>query len=176
MTIRSHSGRRSKVMNGPMTAHFSEGREYRYRLDRVWDAKNLRRLVVIGLNPSTADETNDDPTIRRCIGFAKRENCGGLIIVNLFALRATDPTAMEAHQSPVGDENDSIILTACASPRIVVAAWGCHGAHLRRGVEVRTFLRARGLHLHNLGLTKDGHPKHPLRLAASTPLTLWESG
>jgi len=91
----------NEVVSG---ATFSTDRVYRYALWRVWDAA-LPSFVVIGLNPSTADETENDPTIRRCIGFAKREGCGGLVMLNLFAVRATDPRVMMAHPEPIGPDN-----------------------------------------------------------------------
>jgi hypothetical protein len=75
-------------------AAFSEDRRHRYELWRIWDRK-VRKMVVIGLNPSTADETKNDPTIRRCINFAQRERCGGLVMLNLFGFRATDPKVMK---------------------------------------------------------------------------------
>lgn len=153
------------------TAHFSSDRLYRYSLYRDWDRwQNMRSFVVIGLNPSTADEFVDDPTIRRCIGFAKREGCGRLVMLNLFAIRATDPKVMLAHAAPIGDENDAVIRH-CTSfttgrPPLVVAAWGAHGHHLGRDREVRRLVAD----LRCFGTTKDGQPRHPLYLKADTPL------
>jgi len=148
-------------------ARISLDRVYRYHLWRTWD-DDAPRFVVIGLNPSTADETVDDPTIRRCIGFARREGCGGLDMVNLFAFRATDPASMKAASDPIGDANDAVIaavITTRASDRIV-AAWGVHGAFLGRGAAVARTCPT----LRCFGVTKDGHPKHPLYLSSSTPL------
>lgn len=173
------------------SAEFSDDRLYRFRLDRVWDEAQYpkRRLVVIGLNPSTADENVDDPTIRRCIGFAKRENCGGLIMLNLFAFRATDPREMKAAVDPVcpclpelsgrglGGYNDISIMAALHPSESgrgpIVAAWGCHGTHLGRDKSLRKFLHDYSVTLHVFGLTKDGHPRHPLYLRGDAPLVEW---
>lgn len=158
------------------SAEFSDDRTYRYRLDRVWDDTTRNRLVVIGLNPSTADETLDDPTIRRCIYFAQRERMGGLIMLNLFAFRATDPREMRHCTHPVGNGSDNDIFILAALHRSergrgpVVAAWGCHGAHLGRGDAVRKLLHKHGAALKVFGLTKHGHPRHPLFLRNDTPL------
>jgi hypothetical protein len=151
-------------------ASFSPDRQYRYALWREWSESNARNLVVIGLNPSTADEREDDPTIRRCVAFAKREDCGGLVMLNLFALRATDPRVMKAHPEPIGAENDDAIRhwtrPATGYSPLVVAAWGVHGSHLDRAMTVR-LLTPR---LRCFGVTKDGHPRHPLYLRADAPL------
>lgn len=153
-------------------AKLSEGREYRYALGRIWDPSNPRTLYVIGLNPSTADETEDDPTIRRCIGFAKAFGCGGLTMLNLFALRSTDPKGLRAVADPIGPENDLTLLSARMLENVViVAAWGVHGTFMGRDREVRKMFDGQ---LHHLGLTKDGHPKHPLYLKSDTSLTRWE--
>lgn len=164
-----------KVYYYETTAEFSFGREHRYWLERAWSETNPRRLVVIGLNPSTADELVDDPTIRRCINFAKREICGGLIMVNLFGYRATSPNDLKRAVNPAGTNIDAYISSACAAPdRVVVAAWGVHGEYCGRDVEVKKLLARLRVDVHHFGLTKDGHPRHPLYLAASTPLTKWD--
>ena len=150
-------------------AVFSEDGIYRYRLWRFWDDTTLPMVFVL-LNPSTADTEADDPTIRRCMGFAKREGCGGIQVVNLFALRSTDPKALYSHPDPVGPDNDEALLAAAASATTVVAAWGVHGALHGRGDQVMTALRQAGVRLMALGRTKDGHPRHPLYLAGSTVL------
>lgn len=166
---------KSKISYFEMSAEFGDGGLYRFRLERAWDINNRRRMVVIGLNPSTADDTIDDPTIRRCVGFAKREGCGGLVMVNLFAYRATDPRELQAVSNPLGAGNDTTLRQSCVEGnRIVVAAWGVHGGYLGRGADVRRLLIRNGVELHHFGLTKDGHPKHPLYLPSSAPLTRWE--
>lgn len=164
-------------------ASFSPCRLYRYRLSRIWDATVWKQLIVIGLNPSTADETVDDPTIRRCIGFAKRERCGELLMLNLFALRSTDPQNLLNHPSPISERrfpghNDFIIAHATRTTelleKLVVCAWGAHPMATDRGARVRESFRARKIPVHHLGLTKSGHPRHPLYLPSITPIEVWE--
>src|SRR3954464_81117 len=107
-------------------AIMSEDAIYRYALWRTWgDGK--RRLVVVGLNPSTADAVDDDPTIRRCRGFARREGMDGLLMTNLFALRSPDPRALRHHSAPVGPENDAHVLAGALRAAVVVVAWGALG-------------------------------------------------
>lgn len=159
------------LLTGPeaMGAAFSECRKYRYSLWRRWGESTM--AAFIGLNPSTADETQDDPTIRRCIAFAKRWNCGGLVMLNLFAFRATDPNEMKRETDPVGPLNDKAIrvVTHLCSP--VVCCWGAHGGHHNRSSVVLGIVGR--LNTKHLGLTKAGQPKHPLYLAADTELQGW---
>jgi hypothetical protein len=143
---------------------FSQCRTYRYVLWREWDAINRAYALFVGLNPSTADEGQDDPTIRRCVGFAKRWGYGALCVTNLFAYRATYPEAMKAHKAPVGEENDKWLRAMAKNAAIVVAAWGVDGTHLYRDRAVIPLL---GKELTCLGLTKHGHPAHPLYLKNS---------
>lgn len=138
---------------------FSTCRIYRYTLWREWVGGDGYAMFV-GLNPSTADETQDDPTIRRCIAFAKAWGFAGLCMTNLFAFRATDPKDMKAAADPVGPENDAHLLDIAAEARVIVAAWGANGVHKARDIAVRARLPS----LHCLRLTKDGHPGHPLYL------------
>lgn len=173
-------------------ATFSPCRTYRYCLWRRWQPNLTRngffgegseeyespsRLAAfIGLNPSTADETQDDPTIRRCIGFAKSWGCNGLVMLNIFAFRATDPKEMKKSPDPVGPENDTCLRRVCSIIPTVVACWGTHGAFMSRGPLVRANFAgwwSGGKRLQHLGLTKHGHPKHPLYLKADTPRTRW---
>lgn len=152
------------------TATFSPDRRHRYTLTRRWASDGLT-FVVVGLNPSTADETQDDPTIRRCIGFAKREGCGAFVMLNVFALRSTDPQALYTWQGvhPVGLHNDRHIReVASRDDVIVVAAWGSHGANFRARIEqVRALLPTSTL---CFGLTLGGQPKHPLYLPSTAAL------
>lgn len=144
-------------------AEFSACRTYRYALWRVWDqAKPV--CVFVGLNPSTADETTDDPTIRRCVGFASDWGFGGLAMANLFAVRATDPREMIRHPAPIGPDNDRWLVQLNRQAGRVVAAWGTRGIHLARDRAVRRLLGD----MTCLKLTKDGHPQHPLYVARST--------
>ena len=154
------------------TAIISDCGKYRYRLTRVWnDAKPP--MCWIMLNPSTADAFVDDPTIRRCIGFAKSMDFGGIVVVNLFALRATDPAELmvsehpaEAADAPVGT-NDSHVLE-CAKQYGAVCAWGANPAAKYRAPYVLKLLQREGIEPDCLGVTRDGHPKHPLYVPANT--------
>jgi hypothetical protein len=147
--------------------YLSSCRRYRYTLRRRWGPGAA--AVFIGLNPSTADETQDDPTIRRCIGFARAWGFDALCMVNLFAYRATDPTDMKKAEDPVGDINDATLRDVAKEAGVVVAAWGAHGTYRGRDAQVRAML----LGLHYLRLTKDGHPGHPLYLPASLRPVAW---
>lgn len=150
-------------------AVFSGCRTWRYSLWRRW-ADGGRLLAVIGLNPSTADETQDDPTIRRCLRFARDWGFDGLVMLNLFAFRATDPKVMKRAGNPVGPDNNEHLQQETARCQQVIAAWGAHGAFIGRGERVRQLLEC---DLFCLGTTKDGHPRHPLYLPASSRPEPW---
>ena len=155
-------------------ASFSPCRTYRYALWRNWGGLLPGAngyAMFVGLNPSTADETEDDPTIRRCIGFAKAWGYAGLCMTNLFAFRATDPRVMKAATDPVGEDNDWTLQITAETAGVVVAAWGAHGTHMGRADAVRRMLPS----LHYLRLTKDGHPGHPLYLPASLRPVPWQA-
>lgn len=133
---------------------------YRYTLTRSWD-ESLPRVAFVGLNPSTADASKDDNTIRRCIGFARSWDKGGLIMLNLFAYRATDPYEMVHAADPIGPQNDQVLAQE-AQGRLVVACWGTLGQMRGRA---RAVLASGVLGDYRvLHLTKDGHPGHPLYL------------
>lgn len=134
---------------------------YRYWLSRVWD-ESLPACAFIMLNPSTADAEKDDPTIRRCIGFAESWGYGALNVYNLFALRSTKPQVLYAHSDPVGPDNDAH-LSQIPESACVVAAWGNHGDFRSRSFSVRRMFKGR---LKNLGLSLQGQPLHPLYLPA----------
>lgn len=150
---------------------------YRYVLIREWSPKP--KLAWIMLNPSTADDKRDDPTIRVCIGRALRMNAGGIIVVNLFALRATNPEALWKASDPVGPSNDKYIQREIIDrpfdfkPLAVIAAWGNYGDFLGRDKVVRSMLAKHKVYLHNLGLTGDGHPRHPLRIPYTYQPQMW---
>lgn len=160
----------ANLQEKPNWAVFSPNRIWRYTLLRTWGSDPANCVVFIGLNPSTADETTDDPTIRRCIGFAKAWSFDRLVMLNLFAFRATDPQVMKAAADPVGPMNNKWIIYHAKRARRVVAAWGVHGEHQERGAKLAQLLAGHGVQLECLGKTKAGHPKHPLYLAATTPL------
>jgi len=152
------------------SAVFSNCGTYRYILRRIWD-ENRPPLVFVMLNPSTADGFDDDPTMRRCIGFAQRENAGGMVVVNLFAFRSPYPEDLKTTSDPVGPENDQHLLDvftqAKAQGSTVICAWGQPGKYLKRKQEVVALLRQANLQAYQLG---EGVQKHPLYLAAETPL------
>jgi hypothetical protein len=129
---------------------------------------NRSYAMFVGLNPSTADETEDDPTIRRCVDYAKRWRYGALCMTNLFAYRATDWAVLKAHPSPIGPENDRWLVEVAKGASVVVAAWGIDGGHLQRDQAIIQML---GRNLVCLSKTKNGHPGHPLYLKKSlTPI------
>lgn len=149
---------------------------YRYLLTRIWDPAK-KPAVFVMLNPSTADALADDPTIRRLAGpkgFARRMGAGGLVVVNLFGLRSTDPRALRHHPDPVGPLNDVFIRRATAGAFTVVAAWGAGGVEHGRGPRVAATLRDRGVALQCLGTTSTGQPRHPLYLPSAAVLEPYE--
>lgn len=158
--------------DAPSTAQYSDCERYRYALTRVWDPAG-RRVLFVMLNPSTATEVQNDPTVERCERRARALGFGGFRVTNIFAWRDTDPRAMRAAEDPVGPENDAAILAGAAWADQVVAAWGTHGAHLGRGARVEALLRGAGRPLFHLGLSQAGHPKHPLYIAYSQKPQLW---
>ena len=141
-------------------AQFSDCRKYRYALWRTWE-ENCH-VMFIGLNPSTADEKQDDPTIRRCIGFAKDWGFGGIYMLNLFAYRATNPKEILKAENPIGDANDEYLKMYHAKEGLNIACWGTWGVYKGRGEEVIALLGKENLSC--LGVTKNGQPKHPLYL------------
>ena len=150
-----------------MSALFSPCRTYRYRLTRDLSG-DQGTLLFIGLNPSPADETHNDPTIRRCIGFAESWGFQRLVVANLFAYRATHPKDLKRAVDPVGPENDDLLLQEAKRAQTVLLGWGAHGPHRGRHTEVLHLLKTSPLHC--LGVTKEGHPRHPLYLRADTRL------
>ncbi len=130
---------------------------YRYWLRRMWDPA-LAHCVFIGLNPSTADATEDDPTLRRCLSFARDWGYGSLLLVNLFSFRATDPRALKMASDPIGPRTDLWLRRAVAETDTVIAAWGNGGLLFGRGVQVQQRLAS----LYCLDVTALGMPRHPL--------------
>tara|TARA_R110002049_G_scaffold4601_5_gene32535 strand:+ start:741669 stop:742166 length:498 start_codon:yes stop_codon:yes gene_type:complete len=141
-------------------AKLSPDRLYRYRLWRRWG--DGPAMTFIGLNPSTADESEDDQTIRKCIGFAVRNGCEAIEMLNLFAFRATAPSEMKAADDPVGPENDDLLLSRAKAAKLVVACWGGDGSFMDREMYVRKLLKTHGIRLKCLGVTKKGLPRHPV--------------
>ena len=154
-----------EIVNGK-GAQFSDCRKYRYVLWRIWD-EHKDCVVFIGLNPSTANEIEDDPTIRRCIGYAKDWGFGGLYMLNLFAFRATNPKELKRASFPIGFTNNRNLIIY-SDLRLTVACWGTQGTFMNRDKGVIELLGREKLSC--LGITKEGHPKHPLYLRRDAKL------
>lgn len=148
---------------------------YRYHLWRRWNP-DLPTMCWVMLNPSTADAQEDDPTIRRCIGFAKREGCGGISVRNVFALRATDPKELLKHRDPVGPENEEHLLSArnVSALTILVLGWGSIKSPRLKWHYIKAANCLLPQSPYCLGTSKDGQPLHPLYLSADTELIKWE--
>jgi len=159
-------------------AEFSPDRRYRWSLHRIWQPRAPLVCYVL-LNPSTADETTNDPTVSRCQIRALNAGYGGVLVVNIFAWRATDPAALYVVADPVGGlANDMAITAAARKSKLVVCGWGMHGALQKRGEKVLELIRSTGKEPHALRINSDGSPKHPLYLSYKlqpTPLTLLQS-
>lgn len=158
-------------------AVISDDGMYRYHLSREW-ADEPTPMGFIMLNPSTADADVDDPTIRRCMAFARREGCTAINVTNLFAYRATDPRALTINAGRrVGPDNDlwlqRYLDVAVQFGTPLVAAWGAHDVARDRAVGVLLQARRRGVALHCLGQTKTGQPRHPLYVKGDAPLVPW---
>ena len=149
-------------------AVLSTDRVYRYKLWRQWADRSM--CVFIGLNPSTADETEDDPTIRRCIHFAQVWGHGGLVMLNLFALRSKRPDVLRKAPRPIGPDNDKHIAEAVAQHERVVACWGVHGVLRGRGDQVEQMVGVDRLMC--FGLTQSHQPRHPLYVRGDASLVL----
>ena len=146
---------------------------YRYRLERrPWPPSGAGTVVFCMLNPSTADDRDDDPTIRRLRGFAAAWGYAGFTVVNLYALRSPDPAALKSHVDPIGPLNDHWIAATATEAGAVVCAWGTN-AQPERVAAVVQALEAAGVQMQCLGTTKDGHPRHPLYVKGDTTLIPW---
>ena len=156
------------------SAIISDDGRYRYTLTREWGQGP--RICWIMLNPSTADVEHDDPTIRRCIGYAKREGCGSMVVVNLFAFRTTWPKELWAAGIGAPEAaNWCYVAEAISESPVVVAAWGAlqrwraSSSQTWQNIQARRF----DVELQCLGKTKDGSPRHPLYCRADVPLQRW---
>jgi hypothetical protein len=148
---------------------------WRYTLTREWDATEPTVLFVL-LNPSKADARTDDPTLKKGVAFAKAWGFGRVVFVNLYAFRSTDPEALREAADPVGPENDWYVAEQAQRVGLIVLAWGAHAFAENRALEMLHLLYPFRQQCVHLGLTKDGHPKHPLYLKGSTkhePWTNW---
>lgn len=158
--------------DAPSTAIYSDCEHYRYALTRIWDAAGTSVHFVM-LNPSTATEVQNDPTVERCERRARALGHGAFRVTNIFAWRDTDPRKMRKADDPVGPANDATLLEGLAWADQTICAWGTHGEHLGRGVQIEAALRDTGTDLFHLGLSKAGHPKHPLYIAYVQQPELW---
>ncbi|MEM7722501.1 MAG: DUF1643 domain-containing protein [Pseudomonadota bacterium] len=167
MIIRTHT-----KGDAPSIAEYSDCETYRYTLTRIWDDTGTRALFIM-LNPSTATEVQNDPTVERCERRARTLGFGAFRVLNIFAYRATDPRDMRAAADPVGPENDAAILGSLDWADQIICAWGTHGEHLNRGPHVEAMLRKADMPLYHLGLSKAGHPKHPLYIGYAVQPEPW---
>lgn len=152
-----------KIVITDTDAVFSSCEKYRYRLWRYWD-KSKKHAVFIMLNPSTADWTKNDPTVERCQRRAQAMGYGGIEVLNVFALRSTDPRALKKADDPIGPRNDWEIRKVVVHDGvgIIICGWGTHISGSGRSEEIRRILTEAGVRAFSLGLTKGGEPKHPL--------------
>lgn len=159
-------------------AEFSECGKYRYKLWRMWERSKPAVLFVM-LNPSTADRLADDPTIRRCVRFAELWGYGSLHVGNAFAYRSPTPASLlavrdaEDRLAAGGVENDQKIYELAKSADRVVVAWGKPLPALLPHVQFVSLNLLATCTCHCLGLTKDGHPRHPLYVPYVQPLQVW---
>lgn len=144
-------------------AVFSQDMKYRYRLSRIWD-DTKPTIAFVMLNPSTADESKNDPTVARCQNRAAMMGYGTLEVLNIFAFRSTDPKLLYGESFPIGPHNDQTILSVIKQCDFIICAWGRHGAFLQRGKEVLRSIAATGMEIHVLKVNDDGQPGHPLYL------------
>ena len=153
-------------------AVYSNCENYRYTLTREWDAEKQKVLFIM-LNPSTADETKNDATVERCERRARNLNFGSVRICNIFAWRETNPFKLKQKTKPIGKDNNKIIQDSTIWANDIICAWGTHGSHLERDEEIKKLLSSNGCKLYHLGLTKNGHPKHPLYVPYSQDIIRW---
>lgn len=164
--------RRHRAEGIDSAALWSECGHYRYRLERRWGAGPVLNWIM--LNPSRATERQNDPTIERCQRRAAALGFAAISVTNLFALCATRPADLKAAADPVGAGCDAVLRAAAERADMVLCAWGVHGAHLGRNRAVLALLE--GLPLHVLGLTRAGHPRHPLYVPYSARPVPWPGG
>ena len=161
------------MSNNSFYATLSKDRVYRYTWGVAFhDFEGAQRqsCIFLMLNPSTADENKTDPTVRRCMGFARQWGFASLSVINIFAYRATNPKELRFVNDPIGDWNDIIIKRTADKAPMVVCAWGTHGGLRGRGKQVLEMLEPYNEKLFHFGWTKNGQPRHPLYVPANTPL------
>lgn len=165
--------RRFQKGDSASVAEYSPCERYRYSLSREWDAA-LGRVLFVMLNPSVATEVQNDPTVERCERRARVLGYGAFRVVNIFAFRATDPKVLKQEEHPIGPANDNAIREGVAWADDVVAGWGAHGSHRQRGAGVALMLNELGCRPMHLGLSKAGHPRHPLYIAYRKSPEVWD--
>jgi len=153
-------------------AVYSSCGKYRYSLTRIWNEK-AEKLHFVMLNPSTATEIQNDPTVERCERRARTLKFGSFRVTNIFAWRDTDPKKMKCAKDPVGLQNNKAILDGCQWADCTIAAWGNHGLHLDRGNYVIELMKKCGKPIFHLGISKVGQPKHPLYISYDILPTIW---
>lgn len=165
--------RRFQKGDAASEAVYSPCLRYRYALTRVWHP-NGPKVTFVMLNPSTATEFQNDPTVERCERRARALGYGAFRVSNIFAFRATDPKVMRAEPDPIGPDNDAAIVEAALWADATICAWGTHGAHLGRGTHVAALLRQIRQPLLHLGLTQAGDPRHPLYVSYAQAPIPWD--
>ena len=151
---------------------FSRCLKYRFSFKREWD-KSKKKILYILLNPSTATELKNDPTITRIERHSKILKMGSFTVCNLFALREKNPKLLKKHKYPLGKENDSFIEKYSLEAEIIVCAWGNEGEYMNQSEKIKNLLLTMNHQAYVFGLTKKGNPKHPLYLSYKTSLTRW---
>ncbi len=158
--------------DAPSVAVYSQCERYRYSLTRTWDEAG-KKVLFIMLNPSTATEVQNDPTVERCERRARTLGFGSFCVTNIFAWRDTDPKKMRKAEDPIGPENDITILEFSNWADQIICAWGTHGEHKDRGKQVKKLLLGTQNTLYHLGLSQKGHPKHPLYITYQKQPEVW---
>lgn len=153
-------------------AVFSENYRYRYILRRSLGPGKL--CLFIMLNPSTANETLNDPTVSKCLKFAQMWDFGQVEVANIFALRSTDPKELRYCDDPIGEKNNLYIWEAAQEADLIVCAWGNHGRYLDRSSQVVNLLKPLDKVLYCLDININGEPKHPLYIPYSKSLQIWK--
>jgi hypothetical protein len=143
-------------------ADFSDCRKYRYTLWRTWSS-DKPKIMFLGLNPSTADEVKNDPTVTRCINYARKWGYGGMYMMNIFAFRTTYPVELKKAKDPIGKDNDKWILLISKKVDLCIGAWGNDGQYLDRSTKIKELVA----NLYCLKVNSSGEPAHPLYLKAS---------
>ena len=151
---------------------YSKCKTYRYSLTKDWNKKG-KRLLFILLNPSTATEKQNDPTIERCERRSRLMNYGAFRVCNLFAFRTKSPKIMKNQKDPIGPHNDKIISQSIMWADDILCAWGIHGKYLNRSLKLESLLKSQNYQIFHLGLTKDKSPRHPLYITYKKAFERW---